>query len=156
MSIRDINACQFDVGNMVTEAMAACRKDGIDVLITCTFRTHTDQEALYAQGRTKPGKIVTNARAGQSSHNYMVAGRPASLAVDIVPMRNGKPVWGLSGNGIDDNPADDEKDDLELWQRVRKHFEAAGLKSASRWVSFKEWPHFEHPNAKAIMEGASQ
>src|SRR5699024_6503628 len=31
------------------------------------------QNALYAQGRTKPGKIVTNARAGQSLHNYGVA-----------------------------------------------------------------------------------
>jgi hypothetical protein len=94
--------------------------------------------------------MVTNAQAGQCAHNYVLNGLPAALAVDVVPMRHGKPVWGLSGNGIDENPADDETDDLELWQRVRKCGEDAGLVSASRWPTFKEWPHLEHPNYKAI------
>lgn len=136
---------------MASEALKNCRADGIDVLVTCTFRTHAEQEALYAQGRTTPGRIVTNARAGQSSHNFIRNGRPASLALDVVPMRHGKPVWGIAGDGIDDNPADDDKDDLELWQRVRAHFEKAGLASASRWIRFKEWPHFEHPRARDLM-----
>jgi len=39
--------------------------------ITCTYRSNEEQEQLYAQGRTGGKKgIVTNARAGQSPHNY--------------------------------------------------------------------------------------
>lgn len=41
------------------------------------LRTFLEQQALYDQGRTKPGKIVTKAKAGQSYHNY-------GLAVDLV------------------------------------------------------------------------
>lgn len=37
--------------------------------ITCTHRTNEEQNNLYLQGRTAPGKIVTNAKAGQSAHN---------------------------------------------------------------------------------------
>jgi peptidoglycan LD-endopeptidase CwlK len=152
MSSRSLTDCEYETGRMASAAIVACREEGVEVLVTCTYRPNEEQDRLYAQGRTTPGKIVTNAKAGQSSHNYRRNNSPASLAVDIVPMRNGKPVWGLAGNGMDDNPADDDKDDLELWQRIRAHFEAAGLKSASRWTTFKEWPHFEHPNAKEIMK----
>jgi peptidoglycan LD-endopeptidase CwlK len=153
VSSRDLTTCHLEVGRMASEAIMHCRSEGIEILVTCAFRSNDEQNSLYAQGRTAPGRIVTNARGGQSSHNYVQYGAPASLAVDIVPMRHGKPVWGLKGDGMDDDPTDDDKDDLELWQRVRAHFEAAGLKSASRWSSFKEWPHFEHPNAKQIMAG---
>ena len=40
------------------------------VFITCTYRSDAEQEALYAKGRTEKGSKVTNARAGQSPHNY--------------------------------------------------------------------------------------
>jgi peptidoglycan L-alanyl-D-glutamate endopeptidase CwlK len=46
--------------------------------ITCTYRSNEEQDSLYKQGRTEKGKIVTNAKAGQSPHNY----KP-SLAFDI-------------------------------------------------------------------------
>lgn len=46
--------------------------------LTCTYRTNEEQESLYAIGRTVKGKIVTNARGGQSPHNYN-----PSLAFDI-------------------------------------------------------------------------
>lgn len=38
--------------------------------LTCTHRSNAEQEELYAQGRNKKGQKVTNARAGQSAHNY--------------------------------------------------------------------------------------
>lgn len=38
-------------------------------ILTTTHRTNEEQEALYAQGRTAPGKIVTQAKPGQSKHN---------------------------------------------------------------------------------------
>lgn len=46
--------------------------------LTCSHRTDDEQNALYEIGRTKPGKIITNARAQQSPHNF----KP-SFAFDI-------------------------------------------------------------------------
>lgn len=46
--------------------------------ITCTHRSVQEQNDLYAIGRTLPGKRVTNAKGGQSPHNFM-----PSLAYDI-------------------------------------------------------------------------
>lgn len=51
------------------------------------LRTFAEQEAIYEQGRTKPGRIVTYSPAGASYHNY-------GLAVDIAPIiydANNKP-----------------------------------------------------------------
>src|SRR5258705_168085 len=50
------------------------------------LRTFAEQDALFAQGRTTPGKRVTNARGGQSNHNY-------GLAVDLCPFLAGQPRW---------------------------------------------------------------
>ena len=54
---------------------ADCKAAGLNVLITETFRTTAEQDALYAQGRTKPGNIVTNCRGSdyQSPHQWGVA-----------------------------------------------------------------------------------
>lgn len=136
---------------MARAAVVAWRDAGLDVLITCTFRSAEEQAELYARGRTKPGRIVTRARPGESSHNFRVNGRPASLAFDVVPLRLGRPVWGTSGNGIDQEPSDDDRDDLELWQRVGAIGKACGL----AWYGdpdapFREFPHFQHPEARRI------
>ena len=49
------------------------RQAGIQVRIISGLRTYTQQDALYAQGRTSPGARVTNARAGYSNHNFGIA-----------------------------------------------------------------------------------
>ncbi len=54
--------------------------------ITQGLRTYAQQNALYAQGRTKPGKVVTNARGGYSWHNM-------SLAADLAFVRKGVVTW---------------------------------------------------------------
>ena len=41
--------------------VSACKAQGVDVIITSTYRDKESQDALYAQGRTKPGPRVTNA-----------------------------------------------------------------------------------------------
>ncbi|MDX7857970.1 M15 family metallopeptidase [Aeromonas caviae] len=46
---------------------------GITIKIISGLRTYAEQDALYAQGRTTPGDIITNARAGQSNHNFGIA-----------------------------------------------------------------------------------
>jgi len=112
-----------------------CYAVGIDLLVTSTYRDNASQEALYAQGRTKPGKIVTNARAGQSFHNYR-------CAFDVVPLRHGKPVW-------------DSKD--PVWQIIGQIGKKCGLEWAGDWKRFKEFPHFQYTGGLTLaklQEGA--
>ena len=122
MASRDLNDLHPTVAAKARAHIAACAAEGIDLLVTCTYRDPAEQARLYAQGRTTPGKIVTNARPGQSFHEYRVA-------YDFVPMRAGKPVWGTSG------------EDGKLWQRVGELAEAQGLEWAGRWPRFKEMAH---------------
>ncbi len=105
-----------------------CKAAGIDVILTCTWRSNQEQDALYAQGRTAPGKIVTNARAGQSKHNATRGGQPCSQAFDMAPVVNGKIDWGTS------NPA---------WKQCGAIGKALGLEWAGDWTSFREFPHFQ-------------
>lgn len=103
-----------------------CHSENIDVIITCTYRDAECQDNLYQQGRTKQGPIVTNARAGESWHNYRAA-------FDVVPIREGKPVWGTSGK------------DLELWQKIGAIGKSCGLEWAGDWsIKFREFPHFQY------------
>lgn len=106
--------------SLAKQWLAQCEAEGLDVLVYCTLRTPAEQDALYAQGRTKPGPIVTYARAGQSAHN-------AGLALDFVPLAGGKPLW--KGG--------------EHWIRPIAIAESLGLESASRWLKFKEMPHIQ-------------
>lgn len=114
----------------VQSFLEAAKAAGIDLLVTSTYRDNESQNALYAQGRTKPGKIVTNAKAGQSWHNYR-------CAVDVVPIVAGKPRW-------------DVKD--EVWQQVGKLGKAAGLEWAGDWKRFKEYPHFQYTNGLTLAQ----
>lgn len=61
-------------------------KHGIDLLITSCYRSPAEQDIIYAQGRTTPGPIVTQAKGGFSFHNWKVA-------FDCVPLIGGKPNW---------------------------------------------------------------
>jgi len=96
----------------------ACQKDSIEVLITSTYRDAESQAALYAQGRTAAGNRVTNAKPGQSWHNWR-------LAFDFVPIVNGKAQW----------------DDLGLFFRCGRIAESVGLEWAGRWKTFPEQAH---------------
>lgn len=115
------------------------------VLVTSTYRDFESQNALYAIGRTKPGKKVTNARGGDSYHNHRVA-------FDIVGLRNGIAIWGTKGDGIDNNPADDHADDLELWQTMGEIGKLCGLEWAGDWKRFKEYPHFQFTGGLSLID----
>lgn len=103
-----------------------CEAIGIPVLIYCTLRSNEEQDELYASGRTKPGPIKTNARAGQSGHNPdKVTGK--SKAFDYVPTPGGKPDWG----------------NKDAYLKTALIGEALGMKWAGRWTGkFKETAHF--------------
>src|SRR3990170_931296 len=59
---------------------------GITIELVQGLRTFAEQDALFAKGRTQPGQIVTQARGGESNHNY-------GLAADLCPFVEGKPAW---------------------------------------------------------------
>lgn len=71
-----------DLATRVRAASEALNLKGTFLLVVSGLRTADEQNALYAQGRTAPGSRVTNAKAGQSMHNY-------GLAVDVVPYLTG-------------------------------------------------------------------
>jgi len=104
-----------------------CKADGIDVLIISTYRDAEAQDALYAQGRTTPGGIVTNARAGQSWHNHR-------CAFDFVPIVAGKARW----------------NDLKTFTRCGEIAESVGLEWAGRWKSFKELAHCQYTGGRKL------
>lgn len=97
-----------------------CANAGIDVIITSTYRDDECQNRLFAQGRTTPGKKVTNVEGGYSYHNHRVA-------FDFVPVENGKAVW--------DNP--------DLWARCGNIGEACGLEWGGSWNKFVDKPHMQ-------------
>lgn len=130
---RSIDALVMPVKKMALDHLFKCKQQGIDLLIYCTYRCPQDQDDLFAQGRSKPGVIVTNARAGDSLHQYRVA-------YDCVPMRNGKPVWGRTGI------------DGELWEQVGAIGESLGLEWAGRWRRFREFPHFQYTGGLSLAD----
>ena len=108
---------------------AACAKVGIDVLITSTYRDAESQNALYAQGRTAPGKRVTNARGGDSFHQHR-------CAFDFVPVVGGKAIW----------------NDNKLWARCGALAESVGLEWGGRWTLFEDRPHCQYTAGLTIAQ----
>lgn len=99
------------------------------VRITQGLRTFEEQKNLYNKGRITPGKIVTNAKAGQSVHNY-------GLAVDICLIIDGK-------EASFDTKTDWDGDKIADWFECVKVFAKNGWDWGGNWVKFKDMPHFE-------------
>lgn len=120
ISSRDIKELHPILQNKATKLIELCDKAGIDIILTSTYRDYESQNALYATGRTKPGKIVTKAKGGYSYHNFRVA-------FDVVPVKNGKAIW----------------NDWKLWDMVGKLGQSIGLEWGGNW-EFKDRPHFQY------------
>ena len=106
--------------------MDECQACGVSVLIYCTLRSNAEQAQLYAQGRSLPGRIVTNAKPGQSLHNPDATGK--ARAFDAVPMRNGVALWS----------------DAQALTTMGEAGEAVGLEWAGRWSGgLREYVHFQ-------------
>ncbi|HEY4429568.1 MAG TPA: M15 family metallopeptidase [Paenibacillus sp.] len=107
-----------------------CYARGVNIVITQGLRTIAEQDALYAQGRSKPGNIVTNAKGGTSYHNY-------GLAIDFaLLLPDGKQVsWDMKRDGDGDKVAD--------WIEVAQEAKALGFEWGGDFVSIKDAPHFQ-------------
>lgn len=104
--------------------------NGIKIVVTSGTRTYAEQDALFEQGRTKPGQIVTNARAGYSNHNF-------GVAFDVTIFDGAQPVW-----------------ESPKYKTVGKLGKSLGLTWGGDWQSISDEPHFElHP---AWADGESE
>lgn len=135
MASRKIEDLHPDLQPLCRKFLKACEAAGLDILITCTYRSAEEQDELYARGRTKPGRRVTNAKGGQSKHNHTDSrGKPAALAFDIVPLEGGKAMWSKA---------------FPHWQKAGEIGVALGLEWAGNWRRFTEYPHFQWKGAVA-------
>lgn len=106
------------VDRIATELIEEMAILGHPIRITEGYRSPERQNDLYAQGRSTPGNIVTNAKAGESFHNY-------GVAFDVVFVEGGYSVPEAQ------------------WQRLGLRGEKLGLEWGGRWVNFVDRPHFE-------------
>lgn len=115
-------------------ASATAATFGCDYILIGGNRTWEEQDALYAQGRTIKGSRVTNAKGGQSNHNFGIAG-------DFGVFR-GKSYMD------DSNP--------ELASKVHKacsmHAAACGLEWGGSWKSMTDQPHYEVSTGLSMMQ----
>jgi len=72
-SEKHISSLWPEVRSMARALVQKAALSGIRIKVTSGLRTYAEQDALYAQGRSKPGNIVTNVRGGYSSHNFGIA-----------------------------------------------------------------------------------
>lgn len=70
----------------------------IDFTIVSGVRTTTEQKALYAQGRTIKGSIVTNADGVKNKSNHQAKSDGYGHAIDFCPYVNGKLDWDTHAN----------------------------------------------------------
>jgi peptidoglycan L-alanyl-D-glutamate endopeptidase CwlK len=95
-------------------------KLGHKLLVVSGLRTFDEQRDIYAQGRTKPGNIVTYAKPGYSYHNY-------GLAIDVTHIKDGnKPDWSRPIT----------KDIAEIGKKI-------GLEWGGYWTRPYDPPHFQ-------------
>lgn len=91
-------------------------------------RTYAEQDALFAQGRTKPGPRVTNARGGFSSHNF-------GIAWDI----------GIFEDG-------DYQEESPLYAKAGKIGRDMGLEWGGDWKTIPDQPHFQCRTGKTLAD----
>ena len=112
-----------------------CAHAGITLLVTQGLRTWDEQDALYAKGRTAEpvGKkyIITNAKGGQSFHNFGLAFDVAVLdAAGKMDWDTGHPGWALAG----------------------QTGKSVGLEWGGDWKTFKDLPHFQYTGGLTLAQ----
>jgi len=123
MASRNIKDCDVRLEEAWNKALELWDHPAVPFL-TCTHRTNKEQEELYSIGRTKPGKKVTNAKAGQSKHNLM-----PSMAFDVAFK----------------NPGGSLNWDVKLFKMladILKQVEPA-IVWGGGWSKFRDNPHYE-------------
>jgi peptidoglycan L-alanyl-D-glutamate endopeptidase CwlK len=120
------------LGSAVRAVVADLADRGTVVEVVQGLRTFDEQDELFAKGRTKPGPIVTQARGGESNHNF-------GLAADLCPFTNDKPDWNAP---------------IAVWSAIGTAAMAHGLEWGGQWKKFLDKPHVQLPSM-TVKECAS-
>jgi len=96
--------------------------------VSSTYRNAAHQEWLFAQGRTRPGNIVTNARGGQSWHNWR-------LAFDIFQNIRGQ-----------------EWNNDRFFLTAGRIWEDMGGEWGGSWVNFPDRPHMQYTGGLRLRD----
>lgn len=114
-----------DFEDLIIRLINHCHERGINVQVSQALRTDAEQQALYDVGRTKPGKIVTNAKPGTSFHNF-------AAAADLFFLNDkGEAHWNVNGF-------------KKVWAvAVEIGLDKLGLVWGGNFTSFKDYPHFQ-------------
>ncbi len=123
-----IDSLEPTTARLCRRLIALCAAEQIPIFVTSTYRSWEEQAELYAQGRTKPGAIVTNAQPGESWHNFR-------RAFDIA-FRGEKPYVGP-------------------WERVGRLGELIGLAWGGRWKK-PDRPHFEYAGGLTLAQARTE
>lgn len=118
-------AAQAKFRPFIAQAQAVAASMGFDYKAISGNRTYAQQNALYAKGRTKPGKKVTKARGGYSNHNF-------AIALDFGVFKGGAYL-------DNSDPKAAHKVHAAVAQVAARH----GIEWGGNWRSFKDTPHFE-------------
>lgn len=108
----------------ILEAKLIASTGGAEYVAISGNRTWKEQDALYAQGRTKPGRKVTNAKGGQSNHNF-------GIALDFGVFKGGK--------YLDESHP---KEAAKVHAAIATHAAAYGIEAGHFW-KFQDSPHYE-------------
>lgn len=126
LNSRDIDRLRPDVAANCRKWVERCKTAGLNVLVTQTVRDKEYQEYLYAQGRTRPGSIVTNGRTPTFHADT------AGLAFDFCKNVKGH-----------------EYDDLDFFQKAAAIAKEMGFSWGGDWKSFVDRPHIQWDNGGA-------
>ena len=119
--------CHPELVDKISKVIDAMTVLGFPMMVTDGIRTQQAQQQLYAQGRTKPGAIVTHADGVTKHSNHQVKADTFGHAVDCCFVVDGKPSW-----------------DARLpWRCYGACVEALGLKWGGAWTSLVDLPHAE-------------
>lgn len=102
---------------------------GHPVIVTDGVRTLEQQRALYAQGRSAPGKVVTNADGVTKQSNHQPKADGFGHAIDCAFLVDGQPSW----------------DDSHPWRLYGEAAKSQGLIWGGEWTSIVDRPHIELP-----------
>lgn len=129
LTSRDISSLNLKVAAMAKKFLDLTREYNLDIRITDAFRSWSEQDELYAQGRWEPGNIVTNARGGESYHNW-------GLAFDAAPVENGVITY----------------DDEEKFKLMGRLGQQAGLEWGGTFKKIRDYPHFQYTFGLSIWD----
>lgn len=130
ISVKRAETCHPAIRNFILSWLNNCSTRNIGVRITSGYRSVPEQDVLYAQGRTTPGGIVTNAKGGKSWHNY-------GLAFDFCLFHKDKTVtW--------DMMEDLDHDGVSDWMEAVDEAKKLGFAWGGDWTGeFQDYPHFQ-------------